>query len=69
MKESLKAQLVLNFLEVAFHFSPKRQGAIPSNASQLKALCLTKGIPLKNLRFCSLRQNPDKGKANKMHQL
>ena len=46
-REYQKAQLVLNFPEVATPFSPKIHGSFLSSRSQSKAFYLYKGISLK----------------------
>ena len=57
MRECQRAQLVLNFLEVATLCSPKKQGSIFSSKSQSKAFNLWQTIPFKNCWFYSLHQN------------
>ena len=64
-RERREAQLVLKFLEVSTHISPKIQGSIDYSRSQSEAFPLYKRFPLESLWFSSFRPNPDIPKTSK----
>ena len=51
--------MLLNFLDVATHFSSRIRKSVLWFSCQSENFCVWKFTPLKSWRFCALRLNPD----------